>query len=150
MNYNRPPAAPAGLTYPILQETINLSNADFTKLNTSPVVILPNQSNYICPLNITIQYINTGTGLNGQYFFGFESQLSASNGNSSFLAVDTTIAGASANNTWTIATRFAFPASWDSNTDMNEPLIIWNVTDEALLTYSKFYVIITYLRIPNL
>ena len=147
MNYNRPPAAPAGLTYPILQETINLSNADFTKLNTSPLQLLPNQSNNICPLNIIIQYTNSGIGLSSVLLIGFESLLGPSSGgnnicfwNASFITFQTGV--------FTFSTPYG--AGDYANTTDFEPLILWSQIDNSGLTFTRFYATITYIRIPNL
>ena len=146
MNFTRPPAAgPAPLTYPIIQETINLSSADFTKLNTSPIQILPNQTNYICPINITIQYTNTNVGFTTGISIGFESILPTGN----FLCFFSTTSIAPLSGTFTYSIANAAGGTPSTTTDF-EPLILWSNTDDIFLTFSKFIIVITYLRIPNL
>jgi hypothetical protein len=133
------------LTYPILQETIDLSNSDFTKLLTSPIQILPNQSNYICPLNITIQYTNTNVGFTTSISIGFESILPTGN----YLCFFATPSIALVSGTFTFSIPNGAGGTPSTTTDF-EPLILWSNTDDLFLTFSKFIVTITYLRIPNL
>lgn len=53
------PLGNAGLNYPIKQLTVDLTSADFTKLNSIPLIILPaNPIVAYVPLNIIIKFEN--------------------------------------------------------------------------------------------
>tara|TARA_R110000868_G_scaffold126421_1_gene333480 strand:+ start:468 stop:905 length:438 start_codon:yes stop_codon:yes gene_type:complete len=145
MNYNRPAAGGTSLTYPIEQTTIDLSNKDFTKLNTSPITILPSSTELICPINITVQYDN----IDGSSFIliGFESLLGPSL-NQAWLSI---ISGSIINGATGVQTLgIQAVANYFANTKTNEPLVLWSDSDDIFLTFTKFIVTITYLKIPNL
>jgi hypothetical protein len=144
MDY-RPPAASTGL--PFKQTTLNLNNADFTKLNSSPIQILAGLSGLnliICPIQINIQYENTNAGANN-IFIGYEALL-----NFDVFTYLYSIAAASLSlKTGSITLQcnninFAY-----ANTSFNEPLILWMPADDPSLTFNKFYLTITYLELPK-
>jgi hypothetical protein len=150
IEYSVPASGGTTLTYPILQNTVDLSTADFTKLNSSPLIILPNLGNYICPLNITLQYNCTNSGAIplGIFFIGFESLL-INNSLSAFLVYDI-FSVPIPNGILTFGGRLDYPPTYSTNTDTNQPLVVWSNIDDTNFTFSKFIVTITYLRIPQL
>jgi len=148
IEYSVPAGGGTSLTYPILQDTVDLSTADFTKLNTSPLTILPNLGTYICPLNITVQYNYNGSSLDPAMYIGFESIISSSSYNSYFCLLEAQLTP-NILNVNTLSNKGPAPY-FPNDTLNNEPLILTANIDSTFFAVTKFIVTITYIRIPNL
>jgi hypothetical protein len=144
MNYTRPPAAPAGLTYPIEQITVNPTNLQLQKLNTSPFQILPSGFNYtVINANLKYDNINLNTGIN--LFIGYESLLGTAI-SSAFCDFDTAFMGLIAGNIG-LDTKVRNQLIYATSTDF-EPLVLWQQGDDSTATYNVFTLTITYIKFP--
>jgi hypothetical protein len=131
----------SGLKYPILQDTIDLSQSNFGALNTNPLQILPAFPGYylvIC--DMFIQWDNFSNSPFYIFYITFETSIGqwvTFNG-----TINGTIGGY-------ILQRFN---SWQSagNTFIGEKFVLKADADNSLLIFNKFIVTINYMLIPNL
>lgn len=147
MNYTPAASGGSALTYPIQQINIDLSSSDFTKLNTTPLQVLPISSGqFYIPLNITLTYDNTVINSGQNFYLGFESLLNL-NLSTAFTRFETAyIAG----NRGVQSYQLNYLLFGIENTIDSQPLVIWQQTDDASAAFTKFILTLTYLQIPQL
>ena len=147
MNYTPATSGGSTLPYPIQQINVDLSGSDFTKLNTTPLEVLPSVSGYFyCPLNITLTYNNTNINSGFNIYLGFESLLNL-NVATAFTRFETAYI---ANNRGVQTYQLNYLLFGLENTIDNQPLVIWGQTDDPISAFTKFILTITYIQIPQL
>jgi hypothetical protein len=131
----------AGLQYPILQQTTDLSLSDFTQLNTNPLVILPGVPGYytvIC--DMAIQYDNFTSSPFYVYYITFRNFLQQQ------VVFDSTING----DLGCYVLRWFNPWSAGGNTPLAEDYVISADANNGGVLFNKFIVTINYFLLPNL
>jgi len=122
MNYTPAASGGSALTYPIQQINIDLSGSDFTKLNTTPLEVLPSSSGqFYCPINITLTYNNTLINSGQNFYLGFESLLNVSL-TTAFTRFETSYIN---NNRGVQSYQLNYLLFGIENTIDSQPLVIW-------------------------
>lgn len=135
----------SSLTYPILQTTIDLSGANFTKLNTAPITLIAtDNTNYICVVNQFCQYKNANMDLISFILVGFEPILSSAPNSCSLSLYGANIQGTEGMLNY-INLTYGAP-----NSLHNSPLVLWSAADDASASFPEFYLTINYCLIPKL
>lgn len=139
INYLIPSSGGGALTYPIEQITVNLTNADLIKLNTSPFEILP-QGFYYNVINYTLKY-NCITAGTLTMFIGYESLLGINNNQNQGILEPLSfgLSGVFSSNYFCVT---AIP----QNSKNSEPLVLYSDLDDALNNFTLFELTVTYLK----
>lgn len=134
------PIASGGLTYPIKQATIDLSNANFTTLSTAPLEILPVQSpNYLFICNMAVQFENITYPVGYIMYISFEiTQYQLITFNNTMNALTG------------CQTMYTFQGFSGGNTFYNQRLVLISASNNGLVQFNKFFVTINYIELPNL
>lgn len=141
IEYLAPSGGGGNLPYSNLQQLrLDLSTADFTKLNSSPITIYtPNANEYFCPLNVTIDFNNTqwlgGLSIN----LAFESLFGA---NPSNVIQQYINLWANQRGVFTM-NGLGFQYYGGENTTDSSSLVL-TASADSLITFNKFIIQITY------
>lgn len=136
--------APSGgsLTYPIRQITLDLSLADFTKLNSSPIeLITGGLGEYNCPIQIVIDY-SANALPNDTIFIGYETLL-GSNIATAYCTIGT-FPMSLKSGVFNLTTRFYNNTNADT---IDESLVLWQQND-VNNSFKQFIIYITYITFP--
>tara|TARA_R110000868_G_scaffold345241_2_gene606353 strand:+ start:70 stop:498 length:429 start_codon:yes stop_codon:yes gene_type:complete len=139
IEYIAPSSGGSALTYPIEQITVNLTNAELKTLNTSPFEILP-QGFYYNGINVTLKYNNNLLNPGILLFIGYESLISSSGW---MFVFDTSVF----NNQFGVYSISAYSNNQArANTLNNEPLVVYQASNDNLANYTLFELTVTYLK----
>jgi hypothetical protein len=131
-------APSSGLTYPLEQITVNLTNGNLQKLNTSPYKILP-QGFYYNVINTTLKYNCISVSSSPIMVICYES-LQAPGGIFNF--IDTSfMAGTNGMFSMGLGVLTSVP-----NSTNIEPLVLYSGLDDPTANFSLFELTVTYLK----
>ena len=131
----------AGLQYPILQQTIDLSLEDFTQLNTNPLIILPGVTGYytfIC--DMAIQYDNFSCSPFYVFYITYRNSIQQQ------VTFNDTING----DLGCYVLRWFNGWSAGGNTPLQEDYVLKADANNSGLLFNKFIVTINYILLPDL
>lgn len=142
MNYTLANTGGGGITQ-LKYAEINLSNADFTKLNTSPILVLSTTTgNTLIPVSTTVNYsCSSSSGF--PLLMGFESLLT------SFLTACWYVSPLSSGKRILSAQydEFTTGGAGLNNIIANEDIVLKQNTDDNNLYFAYFYIYILYIEI---
>jgi hypothetical protein len=138
INYLTPSAGGSGLTYPLEQITVNLTNADLKVLNSSPFAILP-QGFYYNVINTTLKYNCSSVSSSSIMVICYES-LQAAGG--TFNLIDTTFMSGT---NGMISMGLSILTSVPNSTNI-EPLVLYSGLNDPTANFSLFELTVTYLK----
>lgn len=130
----------SGLQYAILQQSFTLTNIDLKSLNTSPYTLI-NIPSYIGIINCTLQYFNITVNTGQDMYIGYESLLGASLSSYQIRYQLPYIGG----NRGVFTLSGNMTQAWTENTLNDEPLVLWQQSDDSSANYTTFKLIITYI-----
>lgn len=128
----------------------NLSTADFTKLNSDPIILINTVAGKtIFPIAISIQYSNVTTNTsNGFYAIGALSVLQNYNVVAACMMALNSFAMNGENGTLFLSNNYTNPQTgFATNAATDTPLVLWDEIDIASNTFSTFIFKCLYLEI---
>lgn len=143
----KPGVSGNNLFYPIKQVVFNLTNSDLQNLNTTPFELLPADTSYYAPIQVTIKFncIGINTGIN--YFIGYTNLLNISL-TSSYCTFDTAYFGGSTDQFLSLGIKNQ--NFWTNNSVVNQPLVLWQQANDFSANYYYFDLILTYIEYPTI
>jgi hypothetical protein len=126
--------------------SLDLGGQDFTKLLSSPKVLIANGGKTIVPINVTVKYFFNGAIMLTPLLIGFETTLGWDVNTCAWGMTNLLVT----NNTGTFSQSYLYSAGVLFNIDPVADLLLWQSSDNAALAFSTFTVNILYLEVDNL